>query len=297
MDATLMMIDAEKAVAVFPNPEPETTFLAADLVASGPAVVFCFRRPGSGLCREEAEKAYARIIEMKAAGATRVVALLKEDIGTEVEEFKKYWPGDIYVDVDMHFYKALGGGEVYAPLNMLSWFAAMANPWSKSKAKKNLAKNKQKGYASTMNGEDFIQGGVFVLRPDGTAAYSFLEEDMGDSAPLIGVIRACREALSPGSRLSTAISATTTAVTRTSASTRTATRAGTANGPVVIGTATTKTMTNGSSQATQQRQTTTGSQQPVQGTVERVHHPSQVAAKRQGTGPTQGAQKTRTGSK
>lgn len=274
MDTTLTVVGAEKAVAVFPNPEPQTQFPASDLVAAGTAVVFCFRRPGSGLCREQAEKAYARVIEMKAAGAVRVIALLKEDILLEVDEFKKHWPGDIFVDNDMEFYKALGGGHFHQQFNLVSYYAMLANPWSSSKTKKYIAMNKQKGYSSTMNGDDYIHGGVYVLRQDGSAAYAWVEEDMGDEFPIATVIKACKEAgTRTGSSYGTAVrSATAQSASRTS-TTRTA---GGGYAPIVVGTATTQTRT-----------ATTGTQQ----------------AQRVGTGTTQqatqqtGPQRTRTGTK
>lgn len=238
LNAALTKLSVEKIVPVFPNPEPVRSFPASDLIASGVAVIYCFRRPGSGLCREEAEKAYARVIEMKAAGATRVVALIKEDIGTEVEDFKKFWPGDIFVDSEMAFYKALGGGEFHAPLNNFTYYAMLANPWSKNPARKRLAKNSEMGYTSTMNGEDFIHGGVYVITPDGAAVYSFLEQDMGDMAPITEVIRACKEAGTFSGTVSRTSSRTATVAT-----VPTAMQAG-AMIPAV-GTATTHTMTQG----------------------------------------------------
>lgn len=132
--------------------------------------------------------------DFKAAGASRVVALVKETVGTEVEEFhKNFWPGEILVDKEIQFYKALGGGEPHKPFSGVCAFLAMlANPWSTSRTKQHLQKMKEKGVANNMVGEGFVTGGCYVIRPDGTPAFSFLEEEIGDHAEVTQIIAALK---------------------------------------------------------------------------------------------------------
>lgn len=146
------------------------------------------------MCRHEARDAYARIADMEAAGASRVVALVKEDLGTEVEEFRKFWQGDILLDVNTEFYKLLGGGSHHQPYSLASFLATIANPFSSARVKKNLSATKATGITQNMKGEGFIAGGVCVINRDGSVAYSFLEQELGDQAPIDSVISAVAEA-------------------------------------------------------------------------------------------------------
>lgn len=134
---------------------------------------------------------------MIAAGASRVVCLVKEDVGTEVADFRSgYWDQEVFVDVDRRFYLALGGGKEHKSFGSLAAFLAfVANPFSKQRTKSHLAEAKQRRVAGNMTGEGFVQGGVYVVRQDGKAAYAFLEEDMGDHAPVEDVIEAVRAAV------------------------------------------------------------------------------------------------------
>eukprot|EP00440_Ansanella_granifera_P047204 gb/GFBE01051125.1/.p1 GENE.gb/GFBE01051125.1/~~gb/GFBE01051125.1/.p1 ORF type:complete len:151 (+),score=44.89 gb/GFBE01051125.1/:1-453(+) len=147
------------------------------------------------MCREEAAEAASHMDEFKAAGASRVVALVKEDIGTEVKEFReKYWPGEVLVDKDQAFYQALGGGKVHAPFGLASFLAMLANPFSSSRTKKNLKRSQGKKVDNNMTGEGFIAGGCYVLRKDGSPAFSFLEEELGDHAKVEDIVAALRQA-------------------------------------------------------------------------------------------------------
>eukprot|EP00913_Durusdinium_trenchii_P013125 g12320.t1 len=134
-------------------------FPASELVAKGPAV--------------EAKEAAARFDDYKAAGATRVVALVKEDLEKEVEEFRAS---------ENNFYKALGGGDVWQPVGILGFLAVMLNPWSTSKLKANIKRNQAKKVPGNMVGEGFIAGGCYVLNKSGDPVFSHLEENFGDHA-------------------------------------------------------------------------------------------------------------------
>lgn len=143
------------------------------------------------MCREEAQAVYSRIADLVKAGAARVVALVKEDVGNEVSEFRRYWPGEILLDGDQKFYMALGGGKHHKPYSSLpSLLMTMANPFSTRRVKTNFTRTKSKNVDNNFIGEGLVSGGCYVIRPDGSAAYSFREEDLGDHAPINDVIAA-----------------------------------------------------------------------------------------------------------
>lgn len=148
------------------------------------------------MCRAEAKIAAARIPEMRAAGATRIVVLVKENLEEEVAEFRKdYWPDEVFMDSEKRFFLALGGGEAYKPYSVASFLAMLVNPFSKSRTKGALSQADQEGVPGNMKGEGFISGGVYVVRQDGKAAYAFLEEDTGDRAPVDDVVEAVKAAV------------------------------------------------------------------------------------------------------
>eukprot|EP00930_Biecheleria_cincta_P098657 TRINITY_DN90312_c0_g1_i1.p1 TRINITY_DN90312_c0_g1~~TRINITY_DN90312_c0_g1_i1.p1 ORF type:complete len:151 (+),score=25.29 TRINITY_DN90312_c0_g1_i1:184-636(+) len=149
------------------------------------------------MCREEALKAASHLEEFKAAGATRVVAVVKEDIGTEVQDFRSgFWPGEVFLDTEQAFYKALGGGSFHQPYGLAGFLALLVNPFSASRTKANLQRTKETKIDGNLTGEGFIAGGCFVLRPDGSPGYSFLEEELGDHAPVQDILAALAQAKS-----------------------------------------------------------------------------------------------------
>jgi len=125
---------------------------------------------------------------MKAAGASRVVALVKEDVGTEVADFRKnFWGGDVLLNDGQEFYTALGGGTPYRPAGGLAGFLAMlANPFSKSRTKAHL--KAVKGVPANTTGEGFVAGGCYVIASSGEPTYAFMEEELGDRVPLKDVL-------------------------------------------------------------------------------------------------------------
>lgn len=134
---------------------------------------------------------------MKAAGASRVVVVVKEDIDKEVQIFREgYWSGEVHLDEEKRFFLALGGGAEHKPYSGTAAFLAMLmNPFSKARVKASLADAKQRGVTNNYTGEGYINGGVYVIRQDGQASYSFLEEDTGDRAPVEDVIEAVKAAV------------------------------------------------------------------------------------------------------
>eukprot|EP00931_Biecheleriopsis_adriatica_P045115 TRINITY_DN25858_c0_g1_i1.p1 TRINITY_DN25858_c0_g1~~TRINITY_DN25858_c0_g1_i1.p1 ORF type:complete len:152 (-),score=44.13 TRINITY_DN25858_c0_g1_i1:57-512(-) len=147
------------------------------------------------MCREEATKASAHFAEFRAAGATRIVAILKEDLKDEVHEFREqFWKEEVMLDEKQAFYKALGGGDVHKTHTTCSFLCMMLNPFNKHKTKKNIKRSSVSGVQGNLSGEGFIQGGCYVLRSDGTAAFSFLEDSIGDHAEVSDIIAALKDA-------------------------------------------------------------------------------------------------------
>lgn len=139
----------------------------------------------------EAAGASARAADMKAAGASRVVGLVKENIGTEVEDFRKgFWSEEVLLDADLAFFRALGGGSLNKPVGLAAFLAIILNPFSKARLKGSHARSKEGGFDKDANmiGEGFATGGVYVIRQDGQASYTFLEEEIGDHPPIEDVI-------------------------------------------------------------------------------------------------------------
>jgi len=138
-----------------------------------------------------AAEASARAADMKAAGASRVVGLVKENIGTEVEDFRKgFWSEEIFLDADLSFFMALGGGSLNKPVGLAAFVAMILNPFNQARTKGALARAKTAGFSKGSNttGEGFVTGGVYVIRQDGQASYTFLEEEIGDHPPVEEVI-------------------------------------------------------------------------------------------------------------
>jgi len=147
------------------------------------------------MCRVEAQEAWAQADAMKAAGASRIVTLVKEDTGSEVADFRaKFWGGEVMLDAEQKFYIALGGGKPWKPYSGVAAFlAALLNPFSKNRLKASLKAAKAVD-PGNMVGEGFVAGGWYVIAANGEPTYSFLEGDLGDKAPMPDVIAAVAKA-------------------------------------------------------------------------------------------------------
>mmetsp|Transcript_9291 Transcript_9291/g.21458 ORF Transcript_9291/g.21458 Transcript_9291/m.21458 type:complete len:138 (+) Transcript_9291:256-669(+) len=133
--------------------------------------------------------------ELTDAGVKKVVCIVKEDIGTEVADFKQaVWSGEVYLDKDLALYKALGGGATNAPLGLTGFLTMLLNPFTSSRTKANINRNKKSGVKGNMKGEGFITGGCYVLRTDGSPTFSHLEEEIGDLVPFDDVVKGVKAA-------------------------------------------------------------------------------------------------------
>eukprot|EP00668_Euglena_longa_P033007 GGOE01042505.1.p2 GENE.GGOE01042505.1~~GGOE01042505.1.p2 ORF type:complete len:225 (+),score=57.24 GGOE01042505.1:39-713(+) len=162
---------------------------AGDLWAHQPVVVMVTRRPGCLLCREEAAKLHNKKPELDALGIG-LAAVVKENLPPEIAEFQKYWPVDLYWDVDQEFYQALGGGQPFRH-NLFSFLLKYLSPFS-TQLKANIARSTNAGFKGNLVGEGFTSGGLYVFHRGGEVAYSFLEKEIGDHAPLEEVLEVCR---------------------------------------------------------------------------------------------------------
>lgn len=116
------------------------------------------------------------------------MCLLKENIPEEVTAFhnEDYWPtsSPLYLDQDMTFFKALGGGKVRKGSLM-----SFLNPWSAIYKRYKEVKDDVKD--SNLKGEGTIFGGLYVVSNQGIH-YQHVEKDFGDAAPIEEVLAACK---------------------------------------------------------------------------------------------------------
>jgi len=142
------------------------------------------------MCRDEAAELNKHVADLKQAGATRVVVIVKESIPGQLEEFQGFWPGEIFMDEAHAFYKALAGG-VPRRFRMRDFLLSMVNPFSRSPAKANLQKMKSQ---NNLVGEGLIPGGLYVMRSTGVAELAFVEENAGDKCSIDQIIDAVEKA-------------------------------------------------------------------------------------------------------
>jgi hypothetical protein len=133
------------------------------------------------MCRDEAVALHEIADELKQAGAQRVVCLLKENLPEQVEEFRsKFWPGELFLDEEQGFYKALGGGQVLKKHTTSSFLMTLMNPFSSDPVKKHIKRTKSD---QNLTGEGLIHGGLYVVRKTGIAELGFVEDDLGVVCP------------------------------------------------------------------------------------------------------------------
>jgi hypothetical protein len=146
------------------------------------------------MCRFEAKKHWDRHADYEAAGATRIVALVKEDLDTEVQDFRPFWGGDVLLDSEKAFFKAIGGGAVHQPYSLASFLAAAFNPFCKARVKGHMDVAKKAGITQNLKGEGFVAGGSYVLDKSGAVQFSFVEDDLGDHAQPEAIVDALKVA-------------------------------------------------------------------------------------------------------
>uniref|UniRef100_A0A3P9PYP2 Peroxiredoxin-like 2A n=1 Tax=Poecilia reticulata TaxID=8081 RepID=A0A3P9PYP2_POERE len=143
------------------------------------AVVMAVRRPGF-LCREEASELSSLKPQLEELGVP-LVAVVKENVGSEIQDFRPHFAGDIYVDEMKHFYGPLQrkmGGLGFIRLGV----------WQ------NFIRAWRSGYQGNMHGEGFILGGVFVIGPgDQGILLEHKEKQFGDKVDIADVLKAAQK--------------------------------------------------------------------------------------------------------
>uniref|UniRef100_A0A3Q4HSQ4 Peroxiredoxin-like 2A n=1 Tax=Neolamprologus brichardi TaxID=32507 RepID=A0A3Q4HSQ4_NEOBR len=110
-----------------------------------------------------------------------LVAVVKEDIGTEIRDFRPHFAGDIYIDEQKCFYgpvKRRMGGLGFIRLGV----------WQ------NVMRAWRSGYQGNMNGEGFVLGGVFVIGPaEQGILLEHREKEFGDKVDTADVLEAIKK--------------------------------------------------------------------------------------------------------
>eukprot|EP00775_Hariotina_reticulata_P005476 gene5476-5711_t len=163
--------------------------IAGTLWAEQPVFVYCIRRPGCVLCRDEAQKIWNAREELEAAGL-RVVCVVHEWIDREINAFvPEYWGGEIYQDTDKAFYKVFGDGQLRTG-SVLSMLNPLHPVWGRIMAARNNVKD------SNLSGEASILGGLLVVAAGKEGIkYMHAEKTFGEFPPTEEVIAAAKQAV------------------------------------------------------------------------------------------------------
>jgi len=116
------------------------------------------------------------------------VCIVKEDVEGEIEAFERAaWAGgEILLDEDMDWFKAVGGGTLDRK-SLAAWMVrALALPFTRARA--NLAHGK--GVEGNLLGEGMITGGAYVVAQGGEVQWSFREAEIGDGFDVDEVVAA-----------------------------------------------------------------------------------------------------------
>lgn len=160
--------------------DDENVIKAKSLWDKNGAVVMAVRRPGWLLCREEASELSSLKAQLEELGVP-LVAVVKENVGTEIQDFRPHFTGDIYIDEKKVFY-----GPLKRKMGALGFIRL--GVWQ------NFLRAWRSGYQGNMNGEGFVLGGVFVL---GAADQGILlehrEKEFGNKVQVADVLEAAKK--------------------------------------------------------------------------------------------------------
>ncbi|KAM7170719.1 peroxiredoxin-like 2A isoform 1-T1 [Macrochelys suwanniensis] len=158
----------------------ERTFKAGELWKKNGAVIMAVRRPGCFLCREEASELSSLKPQLDRLGVP-LYAVVKEKIGTEVEDFQHYFKGEIFLDETKKFYGPHKRKMLLMGLIRLGVWQNFLRAW-------------KNGYSGNLEGEGFILGGVYVI---GAGKQGVLlehrEREFGDKVNLQSVLEAAEK--------------------------------------------------------------------------------------------------------
>lgn len=132
------------------------------------------------MCREEASELSSLKPQLDQLGVP-LYAVVKEDINTEIQDFRPHFAGDVFLDEKQAFYgprQRKMGGLGFIRLGV----------WQ------NFIRAWKSGYQGNMNGEGFILGGVFVI---GSGKQGILlehrEKEFGDKVNIGSVLDAAKK--------------------------------------------------------------------------------------------------------
>ena len=129
------------------------------------------------MCREEAIGLSSLLPELE-AHRVQLHAVVHETLG--VDEFRPFFKGNIYLDLEKKFY---GPKERWTSLWSILRFGVL----------KNLYRVKQKDIPGNMRGEGRLLGGVFVIGPaDQGILFQHEEKEFGDHADLKDILEAVK---------------------------------------------------------------------------------------------------------
>lgn len=131
------------------------------------------------MCREEAAELSSLKPQLDELGVP-LYAVVKEDVGTEVQNFRPYFKGEIFLDEKRRFY-----GPRERRMGLLAFLRV--GVWM------NGLRAFKKGFMGNVLGEGFVLGGVFVIgRGDQGILLEHREIEFGDKVNTEDVIRAAR---------------------------------------------------------------------------------------------------------
>ncbi|CAL8368008.1 unnamed protein product [Gadus morhua 'NCC'] len=118
-----------------------------------------------------------------------LLAVVKENKGRELDGFKQYFAGNVYLDQKRNFY---GPRERWMLFSMFLRVGVWQNLWRATR----------RGFMGNLRGEGLVLGGVFVIGPgDQGVLLEHREREFGDKVNLLALLRAARqipEGPSPG---------------------------------------------------------------------------------------------------
>jgi len=132
------------------------------------------------LCREEAQGLSSLRSSLDKAGV-RLCAVVHEDLGTQVQDFRPFFQGPIYLDKERIFY-----GPRHRWM-FLSGFVRLS-VWQ------SLMRATSKGIENNLDGEGRLLGGVFVVGADEQGVlFEHRESEWGHHANLTEVMEAVKQ--------------------------------------------------------------------------------------------------------
>ncbi|KAK3559680.1 hypothetical protein QTP86_015091 [Hemibagrus guttatus] len=105
-------------------------------------------------------------------------AVVKENIATEIHNFRPYFRGEIFLDEKQFFYSPRQRKMRYLGFTRITVWRNILRAW-------------RKGYQGNMKGEGFILGGLYVIGPENQGILmEHQEKEFGDKADLRSVVQA-----------------------------------------------------------------------------------------------------------